>query len=207
MIFSVYSILTLILLYVFFIFIKYIDEENELPIKLSVEFIIFALLSGGFNMYFDDAWLMTFFYAFLLIEAYTDYHTMQLYLIFSVSAALIGYLYMIIFGHITLDICFDIIVFFLIVGISRFIKAINTGDVWLLFASVPYILNVFNFKDSLLILVGFYVLTLFLGLFINVKDILFKKKQYVPYAVPFCLGYCCLLIFKLIERSNLGVYI
>lgn len=62
-------------------------------------------------MYFDNAWLMTFFYAFLLIEAYTDYHTMQLYLIFSVSAALIGYLYMIIFGHITLDICFDIIVF------------------------------------------------------------------------------------------------
>lgn len=47
-------------------FIKYIDEENELPIKLSVEFIIFVLLSGGFNMYFDNAWLMTFFTLFCL---------------------------------------------------------------------------------------------------------------------------------------------
>ena len=97
--------------------------------------------------------------------------------------------------------------FFLIVGVSRLIKAINTGDVWLLLASVPYLLNAFDFEDSLLILVGFYVLTLILGLVINIKDILLKKKQYVPYAVPFCLGYCCLLIFKLIERSNLGVYI
>lgn len=207
MIFEVYSILTFIMLHVFFIFIKCVDEENELPNKLSMEFIIFTLLSGGFNMYLDNAWLMTLFYAYLLIEAYTDYHTMQLYLIFSIGAALIGYLYMIIFRHITSDICFDIIVFFLIVSISRLIKAINTGDVWLLFASVPYILNAFNFENGLLILVGFYVLTLVLGLIVNIKDILFKKKQYVPYAVPFCLGYCCLLIFKLIERSSLGVYI
>ena len=207
MIFEVYSILTLILLYVFFIFIKCVDEENNLPKKLSIKFIVFALLSGGFNIYFNNAWLMTLFYAFLLIEAYTDYHTMQLYLIFSISTALIGYFYMIVFKHITLDICFNIIIFFLIVGVSRFIKAINTGDVWLLLASVPYLLNAFDFEDSLLILVGFYVLTLILGLVINIKDILLKKKQYVPYAVPFCLGYCCLLIFKLIERSNLGVYI
>lgn len=73
MIFAVYSILTLILLYVFFIFIKCVDEENELPTKLSVEFIIFALLSGGFNMYFDNAWLMT----FLCFSAYRSLYRLS----------------------------------------------------------------------------------------------------------------------------------
>lgn len=209
MFFGLYSILTLALTFCHRLLIEKVDDENNLPKKFRPLFIIFILFSGGFNLCFNNSFLMMFFYSFLLIDAYTDYYVMQLYLIFSIMTLCVGYLYMFInsYSYITHDVIKDIFIFILIIVFSKFIQAINTGDVWLLIASVPYILYVCNFKDCLFVLIGVYVLALVLGLVIYIKEILYTNKQYIPFAVPYCLGYCCLIIFRFIERSGFFVYI
>lgn len=192
----IYSFLALITLFSLIFFIKRVDEENNLPERLNLIIIVFTFILGGLNGVFGTkAWLMTVFLSFLIVEAYTDYHTMQLYLCFSIAVGVVGYVYLFISVPLYTGIIFNFIIFFLIVFISKVVKAINWGDVVLLLAISPYI--TFVFGEDLIFLIGFYVFTMFLGLVINVKDIFLKKKQYIPYAVPVCIGYCCLLILKM----------
>ena len=177
--FGIYAVITLTLLYISLAFIKHVDDENGLPDKPSIKFLIIATTMGGLSMYFENAYLMVVFCAFIFIEAYTDYYTMQLYLIFSLIVSL-GYGYMILAGKISLDIFIEICIFLFLIVISRIVKVINTGDVWMMITLIPYILNIFNFCDGLIVLLSFYLFSLVLGIVINAKDILCNKKSIFP---------------------------
>lgn len=186
--------------------IPLMDDKSTLPTDIRKSWIFISLAGGCFNsLCFDysDAWLVNILFIFLLVQAYCDYYTFEVYVFFSIVMAVVGYSYGLLSQCIGVSDLKIVIEFFVIVLISKLCGAINWGDVETLVAIVPFLLCIFTDK-SIYSLTLFYCISLALGILIYVKNLISKKSRYVPYCVGVLAGYFIYLFIS--EGSCLQVW-
>lgn len=193
---------SVLLMYLGITFMKKVDDEHGLPENVGIFYILItAIVScvaiAAFYPYF---FLSVLFTAYLAIMAYTDFYVMKLYTIFHIIVAFIGYITLFNLSKLSIR------EFVLGLGFIFFmwlVKAINIGDVELLFTSFPYICL---FADIYKInKIDFYFLFLTVIMLISVvisfKTFIKKGKTKAPFAVPMFIGYVVIALFMVVTKG------
>jgi len=178
--------------------IKKIDAEHGLPEKVGTGYIILTAMAGCITFYAFKEFLLLFiiFTSYLAVMAYTDFYVMKLYTIFNVIAAITGYITLFIAGRLSALTLLQIIGIILLMKLFR---VINTGDVELLIASVPYLCilaGIYGTNKGYFCFL-FMIVVMFIGVVINLKKFITKGENKAPFAVPMFVGYMLIAVFML----------
>ncbi len=190
------AISSVLLMYLGITFMKKADDGHGLPENIGIFYIVITAIVGciAITTFYSYFFLSILFTAYLAIMAYTDFYTMKLYTIFHILIGMIGYIALFIVSGLSIR------EFILGLGFIIFmwlIKAINTGDVELLFASFPYIClfaDVYKINKLYFCLI-FLTVIMLISVVINFKAFIKKGKTKAPFAVPVFIGYVVMALF------------
>ncbi len=180
---------------------KRIDVEHGLPERIGIFYMLITAIAAciAIDAFYPYFFLSVLFTAYLAIMAYTDFYIMELYTIFHVITAIIGYISLFNLSELSIqefDLGFGFIFFMYLV------KVINIGDVELLFASFPYIClfaNIYKINKLYFCLI-FLTVIMLISVVINFKAFIKKEKTKAPFAVPVFAGYVVMALFMVVAK-------
>ena len=179
-------------------FIRRIDEQHGLPEKVPYTIMIVSGIAGCYLMKRFEILGACFcvLLVFLLIMAWTDYHTRHLYTAFSLLAYLIGMGDLILRTGLIIDYIKFLLLYLLVLSFLMFLRAFARGDIYMVVAASPFLfiygdhihisgimLNlVFTFAAMLLCVIG------------NLKNLFRRGKQSIPFAPYAAAAFLVLII-------------
>lgn len=180
---------------------KKVDDEHGLPEHIGIFYMLIIAIAGDIAIiaFYPYFFLSILFTAYLAIMAYTDFYIMKLYTIFHIIAAIMGYISLFNLSELSIQ------EFVLGLGFIFFmwlVKAINTGDVELLFASFPYVClfaDVYKI-NKLYFCFLFLTVIMLISVVINFKAFIKKGKTKAPFAVPVFIGYVVMASFLVVIK-------
>lgn len=171
--------------------IRKIVSEHELPQKKLSLFLIFFFFSGFILQpaEWTESIVLILFISYIGAMAYTDYYTRQVYVMFYVIAAIIGY------GHMAMhqkwESMWHIFLFVLIVLAGMLVHAYTLGDAEIFIAAAPYLSLIAerNEMEGLFLLLLFYWFSMILWPVNWLLYAMVKKKMETKFPmVPFIYG-------------------
>lgn len=192
---------SVLLMYLGITFIKKADDGHGLPENIEIFYIVITAIAGciAITAFYPYFFLSVLFTAYLAIMAYTDFYVMKLYTIFHIIVAFIGYITLFNLSKLSIR---EFVLGLIFIFFMWLIKAINTGDVELLFASFPYIClfaDVYKINKLYFCFI-FLTVIMFISVVINLKDFIKKGKTKAPFAVPTFAGCVVMALLMVVAK-------
>lgn len=181
--------------------IRCFDVESNLPEKRSIkEYVLFFLCGAvSYQGVSITTGIILGLSLYLSFMAYTDYHTRNVYAVYSYMVFLVGVFYLFTATENWKHELVCLVVFFAIVLLGFLVKAYAFGDVEILMALYPYIVKLFfaetESTEKIVQVVTWYCLTLLLSVLTSIRFRPFalkKDKAMAPvitfaFAVSMCI--------------------